>query len=113
MLSKSSAWPSVPLAKAACGIDVFMFPAAPAPVRLGPSLWRSRRRCVPALDLDPVVLDTIDEFGRHYDVPGLPATFFIGRGGTLQSVHMGEISCEERLTSGIDLIAEGEAALTL
>ena len=61
------------------------------------------------LDLDHVVLDALGEFGRHYEVPGLPATFFIGRDGTLQSVHMGEIS-REGLTMGIRRIAEGEAA---
>ncbi|MCK9550469.1 hypothetical protein [Aquamicrobium sp.] len=61
------------------------------------------------LQLDHVVLDALGEFGRHYEVPGLPATFFIGRDGTLQSVHMGEIS-REGLTTGIRKIAEGEAA---
>lgn len=50
------------------------------------------------LELDHVVLDALGEFGRHYEVPGLPATFFIGRDGTLQSVHMGEISREGLLT---------------
>ena len=52
------------------------------------------------LELDHVVLDGLGEFGRHYEVPGLPATFFIGRNGTLQSVHMGEIS-REGLLEGI------------
>lgn len=57
------------------------------------------------LELSSVVLDTLGEFGRHYEVPGLPATFFIGRDGKLRSVHMGEIS-RERLLSGIQMIAE-------
>ena len=57
------------------------------------------------LDLDDVVLDTLGKFGRHYGVPGLPATFFIGRDGTLQSVHMGEISREE-LLAGIHKLRE-------
>ena len=61
------------------------------------------------LELDHVVLDALGEFGRHYNAPGLPATFFIARDGTLQSVHMGEIS-REGLTTGIRRIAEGEAA---
>lgn len=50
------------------------------------------------LELDHVVLDSLGEFGRHYEVPGLPATFFIGSDGALQSVHMGEISREGLLT---------------
>ena len=61
------------------------------------------------LKLDHVVLDSLGEFGRHYSVPGLPATFFIGRDGTLRSVHMGEIS-REALTSGIDLLAGDDKA---
>lgn len=61
------------------------------------------------LELDHVVPDALGEFGRHYEVPGLPATFFIGRDGTLQSVHMDEIS-REGLTTGIRRIAEGETA---
>lgn len=58
------------------------------------------------LELDHVVLDTLGEFGRHYDVPGLPATFFVGRDGLLQSVHMGEIS-REGLLAGIGRITNG------
>jgi thiol-disulfide isomerase/thioredoxin len=61
------------------------------------------------LDLDHVVLDSLGEFGRHYGAPGLPATFFIGRDGTLRSVHMGEIS-REALTSGIDRLAGDDKA---
>ncbi|MBV2143471.1 TlpA family protein disulfide reductase [Falsochrobactrum sp. TDYN1] len=61
------------------------------------------------LELEHVVLDTLGEFGRHYGVPGLPATFFIGSDGMLQSVHMGEIS-RETLAAGIHLIAKDEAA---
>lgn len=52
------------------------------------------------LDLDHLVLDPLGEFGRHYAVPGLPATFFIGSDGILQSLHMGEIS-REGLLAGI------------
>ena len=50
------------------------------------------------LKLDHVVLDGLGEFGRHYGVPSLPATFFIGSDGLLRSVHMGEISREGLLT---------------
>jgi thiol-disulfide isomerase/thioredoxin len=52
------------------------------------------------LELEHVVLDGLGEFGRHYEVPGLPATLFLKSDGTLQSVHMGEISRED-LVSGI------------
>ena len=52
------------------------------------------------LELEHVVLDGLGEFGRHYEVPGLPATLFLKSDGTLQSVHMGEIS-REALVSGI------------
>lgn len=53
------------------------------------------------LDLDHVVLDSLGGFGRHYEVPGLPATLFIGSNGILQSLHMGEIS-REGLLAGIE-----------
>ncbi|HRP77487.1 MAG TPA: TlpA disulfide reductase family protein [Aquamicrobium sp.] len=56
-----------------------------------------------SLDPDHVVLDGLGEFARHYRVPGLPATLFIGADGTLQSVHMGEIS-REGLLAGIERI---------
>lgn len=59
------------------------------------------------LELDHVVLDALGEFARHYSVPGLPATFFIGRDGMLQSVHMGEIS-REGLSTGIQKLQSGE-----
>ncbi|MDI6028465.1 TlpA disulfide reductase family protein [Corticibacterium sp. UT-5YL-CI-8] len=52
------------------------------------------------LELDHIVLDGLGEFGRHYAVPGLPATLFIGSDGMLQWVHMGEIS-RETLLDGI------------
>jgi thiol-disulfide isomerase/thioredoxin len=52
------------------------------------------------LELEHLVLDGLGEFARHYKVPGLPATFFIGSDGMLQSVHMGEIS-REGLLAGI------------
>lgn len=50
-----------------------------------------------SLALGHVVLDALGEFGRHYGVPGLPATLFIGSDGILRSVHMGEISRESLL----------------
>jgi thiol-disulfide isomerase/thioredoxin len=56
-----------------------------------------------SLDPDHVVLDGLGEFARHYRMPGLPATLFIGADGTLQSVHMGEIS-REGLLAGIERI---------
>lgn len=59
------------------------------------------------LKLDHVVLDSLGEFGRHYSVPGLPATFFIGSDGLLQSVHMGEIS-REGLLAGIGKLQSPE-----
>jgi thiol-disulfide isomerase/thioredoxin len=58
------------------------------------------------LVLDQVVLDGLGEFGRHYTVPGLPATLFIGADGKLRSVHMGEIS-REALLGGIERIQSG------
>lgn len=54
-----------------------------------------------------LVLDALGEFGRHYEVPGLPATFFIGRDGTLQSFHMGEISREGLVAAIQKLQVEG------
>ena len=57
------------------------------------------------LELDHVVLDGFGEFGRHYGAPGLPATFFVGSDGRLQSVHMGEIS-REGLLAGIRKLRE-------
>lgn len=53
-----------------------------------------------------MVLDALGEFARHYKVPGLPATLFIGSDGRLRSVHMGEIS-RETLISGIRQLAAG------
>jgi hypothetical protein len=50
------------------------------------------------LTLDPVLLDGLGRFSRHYTTPGLPATLFIGADGRLRSVHMGEISREALLT---------------
>ncbi|UXS05406.1 TlpA disulfide reductase family protein [Agrobacterium tumefaciens] len=44
--------------------------------------------------LEHVLLDPLGQFSRNYKVPGLPATLFVGGDGTLQSVHMGEISRE-------------------
>lgn len=55
------------------------------------------------LKLNQVVLDGLGEFARHYKVPGLPATLFIGADGMLRSVHMGEIS-REALLAGITRI---------
>lgn len=50
------------------------------------------------LELDQVVLDGLGRFARHYKIPGLPATLFIGADGKLRSVHLGEISRESLLT---------------
>lgn len=58
------------------------------------------------LELNGVVLDGLGEFARHYAVPGLPATLFIGTDGMLGSVHMGEISRESLLT-GVKRIRPG------
>lgn len=52
------------------------------------------------LALDHVVQDSLGEFGRHYEVPGLPATLFVNSEGKLRYVHMGEIS-REGLIDGI------------
>lgn len=52
------------------------------------------------LTLDPVLLDSLGRFSRHYTTPGLPATLFVGADGRLRAVHMGEIS-REALLSGI------------
>ncbi len=46
------------------------------------------------LDLPNIVLDRFSYLGRHYRTPGLPATLFIGADGTLEIVHLGEISRE-------------------
>jgi len=64
-----------------------------------------------SLVLERVVLDGLGEFARHYAVPGLPATLFIGADGKLQSVHMGEISRESLLTNieRIQLIQQDHA----
>ncbi|MET3662543.1 TlpA disulfide reductase family protein [Aquamicrobium ahrensii] len=50
------------------------------------------------LSLDPVLLDGLSRFSRHYTTPGLPATLFVGADGRLRAVHMGEISREALLT---------------
>jgi len=63
------------------------------------------------LQLDHVVLDTLGEFGRHYEVPGLPATLFISSDGRLRSVHMGEIS-REGLLAGIERVQDADAGVT-
>lgn len=41
-----------------------------------------------------MLLDGLGELGRHYKVPGLPATLFIAPDGRLVDVHLGEISRE-------------------
>ncbi|WP_274627518.1 TlpA disulfide reductase family protein [Arvimicrobium flavum] len=46
------------------------------------------------LDLPVALLDRLGELGRHYNVPGLPATLFIDGDGMLSNVHLGEISRE-------------------
>lgn len=57
-----------------------------------------------------MVLDTLGEFARHYKVPGLPATLFIGSDGMLRSVHMGEISREGLISGMRQLTTEDDAA---
>ncbi|MET3793593.1 TlpA family protein disulfide reductase [Aquamicrobium terrae] len=57
------------------------------------------------LALDPVLLDGLSRFSRHYTTPGLPATLFIGPDGQLRAVHMGEIS-REALLAGIGKLSE-------
>lgn len=44
--------------------------------------------------LDNVLLDHFSDLGRHYGVPGLPATLFIDERGVLKHAHLGEISRE-------------------
>jgi hypothetical protein len=58
------------------------------------------------LTLSNVLLDAHMDVPRHYAMPGLPVTLFIGADGKLRSVHVGEIS-REALTDVISrLLAE-------
>ncbi|UIJ71351.1 TlpA disulfide reductase family protein [Aurantimonas sp. HBX-1] len=53
------------------------------------------------LAIDHVLLDPAYALARHYGVSGYPATLFLDAGGTLRSLHFGEIS-REALAAGID-----------
>lgn len=46
------------------------------------------------LTLPIILLDRLNELGRHYRAPGLPTTLFIDGTGKLVNVHIGEISRE-------------------
>jgi hypothetical protein len=41
-----------------------------------------------------ILLDPGGQVARHYGMPGLPVTLFIGSDGRLRSAHVGEISRE-------------------
>ena len=55
------------------------------------------------LTLPNVLLDPRMEVARHYSMPGLPVTLFIGADGQLRSVHVGEIS-REALTAAVNAL---------
>lgn len=59
------------------------------------------------LQIERMVLDPVGAFGQHYGAVGLPATLFIDSDGTLQSLHMGEISREVLQSKIADLVAPG------
>jgi thiol-disulfide isomerase/thioredoxin len=56
-----------------------------------------------------VLLDSGRDVARHYAMPGLPATLFIGSDGQLRSVHVGEIS-REALTAAVARLASERPA---
>lgn len=58
------------------------------------------------LTLPNVLLDPRQEVARHYAMPGLPVTLFIGLDGKLRSVHVGEISREALAASVSRLVPE-------
>ena len=60
------------------------------------------------LALPNVLLDPHRQVARHYSMPGLPATLFIGADGRLLSVHIGEIS-REALTAAIERLTGHDA----
>ena len=53
------------------------------------------------LTLPNVLFDLRQEVARHYSVPGLPVTLFIGSDGQVRSVHVGEISREALTAAAI------------
>jgi thiol-disulfide isomerase/thioredoxin len=57
------------------------------------------------LALPNVLLDPHRQVARHYSMPDLPATLFIGADGRLMSVHIGEIS-REALTAAIERLTD-------
>jgi thiol-disulfide isomerase/thioredoxin len=59
--------------------------------------------------LPNVLLDSGRDVARHYAMPGLPATLFIGGDGQLRSVHVGEIS-REALTAAVARLASERPA---
>lgn len=50
------------------------------------------------LQLETVLLDQFSQLSQAYGAPGLPATLFIGRDGTLNHAQLGEISPEALTT---------------
>jgi thiol-disulfide isomerase/thioredoxin len=58
------------------------------------------------LTLPTVLLDLRQEVARHYAMPGLPVTLFIGADGKLRSAHVGEISREVLATAVTRLVTE-------
>lgn len=62
------------------------------------------------LTLPNVLFDPRQEVARHYSMPGLPATLFIGPDGKLRSVHVGEISREALTGAATRLVAESSVA---
>ncbi|HDZ74933.1 MAG TPA: TlpA family protein disulfide reductase [Aurantimonas coralicida] len=57
------------------------------------------------VEIDNVLLDQANSFARHYSVAGYPATLFLDKTGTLQTMHFGEIS-REILASTLSDIAQ-------
>ncbi|MFC4173246.1 prolipoprotein diacylglyceryl transferase family protein [Microvirga sp. GCM10011540] len=58
------------------------------------------------LTLPNILLDPRRDVARHYAMPGLPATLFIGSDGRLRSVHVGEISREALAAAVSRLVPE-------
>lgn len=56
--------------------------------------------------LKNVLLDPGQQTARHYNMPGLPVTLFIGADGKLRTLHVGEIS-PEALVRGTRALASG------
>ena len=56
--------------------------------------------------LPNVLLDPRQEVARHYAMPGLPVTLFLGPDGKLRSLHVGEISREALMSAISRLLAQ-------